>query len=297
MEAVKTIETKLPLGEAQVGFDAGMKVALATQSINNLSRESAIPFILTQPGMTIATIEQTFPAPMSRRGNIVVTSVKSFIELVNRDYEEGNSVIFAMLPSGDAGNITAIIDFHNNDNSANWCEYRIILKLSYTTEWLEWRKILNTATRQLDLAEFLEERYIDVHEANGVSGATILETALSLQAKRDVQFGSDYRLQNGDTALHFTETTSARAGQKGEIEIPKEFCLFIPIYEGFDAIPVRVLFRYRIQSGVLTFILKPVNVERLLINIREAIMTHIGEQTELPVYLGDASTVPTRKLQ
>jgi uncharacterized protein YfdQ (DUF2303 family) len=296
MEASKQPEIKSSTSEAQVGYDLAMKMAVLQQAIGNSSIVEAIPYLLTLDGIKIQTIEHTFPSPMSRRANIMVTSVKSFIELVNRDYEEGHSVIFALLPSNDAGNITAIIDFHGEDNSPSWCEYRIILKLSYTTEWLEWKKILNIATRQLDLAEFLEERYIDVHEANGVSGATILETALSLQAKRDVQFSADYRLQNGDTSLQFTETTSARAGQKGEIEIPKEFCLFIPIYEGFEAIPVRVLFRYRIKDGVLTFILKPVNVERLLINIREAIIAHIGEQTELPVYLGDANTVPSRKL-
>lgn len=297
MEATKQAECHAKTSEPQLIYDAATKIATLQQVIHNLGTPEAIPFLMLQSGINIHTIENTFPAPMSRRACIIVTSVKSFIDLVNRDYEEGHSVIFAMLPSNDAGNITAIVDFHGEDNSASWCEYRIILKLSYTTEWLEWKKILNTATRQLDLAEFLEERYIDVHEANGVSGATILETALSLQAKRDVQFSSDFRLQNGDTSLQFTETTSARAGQKGEIEIPKEFCLFIPIYEGFEAIPVRVLFRYRIKEGVLTFILRPVNVERLLINIREAIITRIGEQTELPVYLGDAQTVPDRELQ
>lgn len=296
METTKQAECPARTSEPQLIYDAATKIAVLQGVIHNSTTPEAIPFLMLQSGISIHTIENMLPTPVSRRACIIVTSVKSFIDLVNRDYEEGHSVIFAMLPSNDAGNITAIVDFHGEDNSASWCEYRIILKLSYTTEWLEWKKILNTATRQLDLAEFLEERYIDVHESNGVSGATILETALSLQAKRDVQFSSDFRLQNGDTSLQFTETTSARAGQKGEIEIPKEFCLFIPIYEGFEAIPVRVLFRYRIKEGVLTFILKPANVERLLINIREAIITHIGEQTELPVYLGDAQTVPSRKL-
>lgn len=288
----------LPLAaEAQVGFDAGQKVALAVQDIKNTGRPEAIPFLITQAGMTIKTIEETFPTPMSRRGNIIVTSVKSFIELVNRDYEEGASVIFANLPSHEAGIITAIIDFHGADNAPSWCEYRITLKLSYTVEWLEWKKVLNTPKGQLDLAEFLEERYIDVHEANGVSGATILETALSLEAKKDVNFNSAVRLQNGDTALKFMETTTARAGQQGEIEIPKEFILLIPVYEGFDSTAIRVLFRYRIRDGVIHFILKPANLERVLITIREAIIVEIGEQTELPVYLGDANTVPSRKLQ
>jgi len=299
MDHIKPSGTEIitPMSEAKVGFEAGMQLSLASQVIKNIERAEAIPFLLFQHGLTVKTIEETFPSPMSRRGNILITSVKSFIELVNRDYEEGASVIFANLSGNDPGTITAIIDFHGNDNAPSWCEYRITLKLSYTADWLEWKKVLSVPKNQIDLAEFLEERYVDVHEANGVSGATILETALTLEAKKDVNFNSAIRLQNGDSQLKFDETTTARAGQKGEIEIPKEFVLLIPVFEGFEPVAIRVLFRYRIKDGTLIFILKPVNIERVLITIREAIMATIGEQTELPVFLGDANTVPSRKLQ
>jgi len=296
METPK-VEAQAIKGDAQVVYDAAMKAAAMQSIVHNSGNNEAIPFLLMLPGATVKTIEETFPSPMSRRGNIQITSVKSFIELVNRDYEEGASVIFANLSGNDPGTITAIIDFHGNDNAPSWCEYRITLKLSYTAEWLEWKKVLSVPKNQIDLAEFLEERYVDVHEANGVSGATVLETALTLVAKKDVNFNSAIRLQNGDSQLKFDETTTARAGQKGDIEIPKEFVLCIPVFEGFEPVTIRVLFRYRITNGALTFTLKPVNIERALITIREAIMVAIGEQTELPVYLGDANTVPSRKLQ
>jgi len=287
------------IAEAQVGFDAGTKVALAEQRIKHGTEiVGGIPFLLTQSGMVVKTIEETFPAPMARRGAVAIVNVRSFIELVKREYAEGKSVIFAHLPANEPGNITAIIDYHSDKATPSWCEYRIILRLSYTPEWMEWKKMLNTAVLQLALAEFLEERYIDVQETpNGVSGATILETALSLEAKKGVLFKQANALQNGDVSLQFEETTTARAGQKGELEIPKEFLLYIPVYEGFEASAIRVLLRFRINDGALTFVLKPVNLDRALYSIREAVIALIGEETELPVYLGDAATVPARKLQ
>lgn len=283
------------VAEAQVGYEAGVKVALSEQIIKFGSPEG-MPFLLVQPGLTVKTIEETCEAPKSRRGNIIVTSVKSFIELVQREYAEHKSVIFANLPGNAAGDITAVIDFHKHDGAPSWSEYRIILQLSYTAEWIEWMKVLNKSVAQIDLAEFLEERYIDVHDANGVTGATILEVALSLEAKKGVNFKNAVRLDNGDVSLQFEETTMARAGQKGELEIPKEFTLFIPVYEGFAACPIRVLLRYRINNGAMSFICKPVNIERTLIAIREAIVQEIGDETELSVYMGNANSVPTRKL-
>jgi hypothetical protein len=89
----------------------------------------------------------------------------------------------------------------------------------------------------------------------------------------------------------------ARAGQKGELEIPKEFTLLLPVYEGFKATTIRVLLRYRINDGVLSFICKPVNIERTLIAIREAVIDQINTETHLPVYMGNASSVPSRKVQ
>lgn len=283
------------VAEAQVGYEAGVKVALSEQMIK-FGSPDGMPFLLVQPGMTVKTIEETCEAPKSRRGNIIVTSVKSFIELVQREYAEHKSVIFANLPNNAPGDITAVIDFHKHDGAPSWSEYRIILQLSYTAEWMEWLKVLNKCTLQLELAEFLEERYIDVHEANGITGATILEVALSLEAKKGVSFKNAVRLDNGDVSLQFEETTMARAGQKGELEIPKEFTLFIPVYEGFAACPIRVLLRYRIKDGVLGFICKPVNIERTLIAIREAIVQEIADETELSVYMGNANSIPTRKL-
>jgi uncharacterized protein YfdQ (DUF2303 family) len=284
------------IAEAQVGYDAGLKVALAAQNVRRT--EDGLPFIIVQSGLSIQTVETTLKAPTSRRGNILVTSVQSFIELVKREYNDKTTVIFAFLPNSEPGSIVAIVDYHSESAEPSWCEYRITLQLSHTAEWIEWKRVLGVATRQIDLAEFLEERYIDVHSTpDGVTGATILEIALSLQAKKGVTFRSEQRLQNGDSLLQYEETTTARAGQKGELEIPKEFTLMLPVYEGFQAAAIRVLLRYRINEGVLSFICKPVNIERTLIAIREAVIEQIKEETELPVYLGSAISVPARKIQ
>ena len=287
----KTIE----IAEAQVGYEAGLKVALATQTVKRT--EDGLPYIITQHGLSIQTVETTLKAPTARRGNVLVTSVQSFIDLVKREANEAKTVIFAFLPNNEPGNIVAIIDYHGEEGEPAWCEYRIVLQLSHTAEWIEWKRVLSVPTRQVDLAEFLEERYIDVcSTVDGVTGATILETALSLQAKKGVSFRSEQRLQNGDSLLQYEETTTARAGQKGELEIPKEFTLLLPVYEGFKATSIRVLLRYRINDGVLSFICKPVNIERTLIAIREAVIDQINTETQLPVYMGNANSVPSRKV-
>ena len=287
-------ETKKTLNDVQVVAELASKAMLLQQTLNQ-EAEDRIPFLLTQEGIRLTTVEALLPQPTRRQGNIAVGDVKSFIALVKREMNPETTVIFANVPNGAPGEITAVIDFHNQEGAAAWSEYRVTLKLTYTAEWMEWRKVLNTAIRQIDMAEFLEERYADVMDTPaGAKGVTMLEVAKSLEARKGVAFRSANRLDNGDVSLMFEETTTARAGQKGEIEIPKEFTLYVPVYEGFAPTAIRILFRYRIAEGVLQFVCKPVNLERYLIAVREAIIADIAQQTGLPMFLGDAGTVPAR---
>lgn len=83
------------------------------------------------------------------------------------------------------------------------------------------------------------------------TAAEFLELAQNFQATKAVNFASGTRLGNGQNQLVYEETIQARAGERGQLEIPETFTLGIPVFEGDAAYSLIARLRYRIQDGKL----------------------------------------------
>lgn len=93
-----------------------------------------------------------------------------------------------------------------------------------------------------------------------VRSTDMLTISRNLQAKKKVDFKSDQNLSNGDIQFTYNETTTGTAGQ---LEIPQEFTLGIPVYEGGAPYEVKARLRYRISEGKLTMWYDLVRPERM----------------------------------
>jgi hypothetical protein len=88
--------------------------------------------------------------------------------------------------------------------------------------------------------------------------------ARTLQAKTDVDFSSAVRLNNGQVQLKYTEQIKGTYGN-GNVDIPEEFTIAIPVYVGTPRVTIRARLRYRLVSGKLSIwydLLRPSEVER-----------------------------------
>lgn len=223
------------------------------------------------------------PLPENIRQHIALDDADSFISYVN-EFKGPTTHLFACQ---SPGKITADFDYHRapasfdgvaapgrREHSASWT-------MPYSEEWRRWTGVDNKPLSQHSLAEFLEENLSDIVEP---AGASVLEVAAKLSVKRKVEFESGTRLSDGTIQITYREEDSA-AG-RGQMAIPTEFTIGVPVFFGGAPYKVRVFLRYKIEEGKLTFRL--VMHRRTFIEqdaVRES-ATHVGDSTGLKVLFG-----------
>jgi uncharacterized protein YfdQ (DUF2303 family) len=207
-----------------------------------------IAAILTVPtGYTTKTVdleELRAPyrsGPVRKAGLYTVRDVNSFLTYYLK--HAGDEAETWVTP----GEVTAVLNASATDH-AHWEDHRLALQLRHSPEWERWVGKSGQLLGQDRFAEFLEEGAADVVQPDM---ATVLEVVQSLEATTRVDFESAYRTADGQRGFKYVETTTARAGQKGELEIPSCFVLALRVYEGQDPINVTARFRYRINGDEL----------------------------------------------
>lgn len=199
----------------------------------------------------VIDFEPMHPRPRRAKGTVVVATVDSFCNLV------------ASLSGGFAGtagadNVTRVYADEAgviavlNDNDAGrpgWCDHRVYLPFTADNRYGAWVQASGRMMEQVAFAEFIED---NVEAVNQPTGADMLELAQSFRASRNATFSSDKRLKSGQTQVTYQEVLEASAGKAGNIEIPDELLLVVPILKRGPAQQVRVKFRYRLHDGQLT---------------------------------------------
>lgn len=137
-----------------------------------------------------------------------------------------------------------------------WGEHLATLTLTKSPSWLAWTAKDGVLMPQAQFAEFIELNAADVLDP---SSADLLDLAQTFEATKAVEFESSERLADGQIRLAYRETVQAKAGQKGDVEIPAEIKLGVRPYIGGPVYGVRARFRYRIdreQHLTLGFVLE-----------------------------------------
>lgn len=210
---------------------------------------------------------------------VTLTDLASFVAYVNDFKTEGATRVF--LDASDHPAITAILDYHVPQGAVARCAHRAIYAPDLDAGWQAWTDIDQKPVQQLSFANFLEEHLRDVVEP---AGAKVLETVASLKAKKNVEFESGVELQSG--AIQFVHKETVEGQGKGEVEIPAQFELGLPIFFNGPAYKMTCLLRYRIQEGKLFFIVKIHQREALVRDALGEIVERIQAETGLAVHFG-----------
>ena len=229
-----------------------------------------------------ASLEQFKKAPARKRVNLDFAETDSFIEYVN-EQKEPETRIFSLVCNPPNYAITAVIDYHGQGvGDPQRMEHQATLKLRATDEWGTWRNLNKKGMTQSEFAIFLEDHQPEIVDP---SGSDILEIASTMEATKEVSFRSSLRLDNGTTKFKFDEDMSATAGVTGELEIPNEFTISVPIFQGEKPRNVLARFRYSLRSGNLTFryeLIRPKEEERKTV---DNLSKRIREKTKIPVFI------------
>jgi uncharacterized protein YfdQ (DUF2303 family) len=129
-----------------------------------------------------------------------------------------------------------------------WCQHLATLHLQKSEEWILWNAHNKQVKSHEDFAQFIEDNLPDIVKP---APATMLELVRTLQAKAEISCDSVART-NAGAKIHFNEVVKGVAGAAGELEIPSQFTVSIPVYIGSPKVDLTARLRYRLASGKLT---------------------------------------------
>lgn len=183
--------------------------------------------------------------PRRAAASRTVTDAASFVAYLQKHGTPATEV-WADTPKSS---VVAVIDAHEGaERAAGWQGHKLTLSLEKTPAWVAWNELSGKLVDQVDFAEFIENRTLDVKDPDA---ATLLEVANRLIVKKSVDFESGVRMQDGQTRLEYKETLSSKVGEKGHIDIPNQLTLVLKPYVGGPSYHVYARFRYRLQGSSL----------------------------------------------
>ncbi len=239
--------------------------------------------IIVPDGFRIEAAHDPYALPPHIIATAVVVDQRSSLSAYVNRFSDDRSILIA---DYDAGSIKAVLDWHFDNEMVDGASldpqprgHTCTLALRPSEEFKRWAEMENTFHGQAEFAAFLEENAVDVIDPEP---AVLIEISRDLEGTQGVTFKSSTRLENGDRSFVYETETRAR----GDIKVPREFVLSIPLYEGEQPVPLRCAFRWRINGGHLQmgFVWRRVEYQRRATFAEIAFAA--AEETGRPVFFG-----------
>ena len=246
----------------------------------------ATPYLILKESQQVHDLEQLLPNPVRKRDTVDLERADSFIRYVNAHKIPDTSAIYQSSNSKGETSFKAIIDDHQigENGTPNWQSHKVIYTPKTSREWCIWNEWNKREASQEHFAAFIEDNMPDIIEPNG---SILLEIVRTLESKKNVNFKSGVRLDNGDFSIQYEETSTAKAGEKGTLDIPQIIKLSIPVYDGGANYEVEARFRYRISDGRLRMWYELVRLQDIIKHATDIISKQIGQGIDgVPIYYG-----------
>lgn len=200
-------------------------------------------------GIKVIDTDEWGERPRHKRARRALTDAKSFVDYVNR-HKTADTEVYAHTLSSS---VVAVLDSHGQSDGvelyglAGWQAHKAELRLEHTKSWLAWAaRDLGTNERawfdQAEFAEFIEANALDVTRPEH---GTLIDIATTFEAKQKADFSAAVDRESGAVKFEYSETVGAKAGQKGDLTVPREIELALRPYVGGPVYKVVASFRYR----------------------------------------------------
>ncbi len=226
------------------------------------------------------------PHPRRKTGTVHVQDATSFIGYLAKHGLPESEVYADLARMGLVGVLNAHQEAVYDEaapNLAGHGDHRVVLELVTTDAWKAWVGNDKQKMNQQQFAEFIEDRANDVVDPDA---ATMLEIAQSLIATTGTDFKSAHRLTDGQVKFKYEETTQARAGEAGDIEIPGQFTVAVAPFEGSPPVELIARFRYRLSSAGLAVFYALRNPQDVAREAFEAYVDTVEDSILQPLFKG-----------
>lgn len=227
-----------------------------------------------------ARFDKLNSTPRRAEGIVQPQTLEALINYVDYHHDIAATTVWV---GAETGKVIAVINDHAGaDGAPGWGDHRAIFEPRMTPEWLRWKRADGSWLEQEAFAELLEDGLTEIAEP---AGATLLEVASTMSGKTEVSWEQATRLDNGAISAKYVEDVKAGAGARGDLEIPTQFTLVLPVFAGEDAIQIEARLRWRLRAGKLLLGFKLDNPHRA---VQESV-DRISDQLAGPfshVYIG-----------
>lgn len=238
---------------------------------------NGVPVLVLPTDLSVKTFEHTLAAPIRKAGTITLNDAESFIAVVVDQQTEDTRLFSTISPP----TFTAV--FNHHAAGAGWGDHKAKYNAPLAPEWTAWTGVDGQKLNQVQIAQFIENNLVDVVEPDG---ATLLEICRTLEAKKKVTFASSIRLSDGNNQFTFNEEVSGSA-QQGQLQIPEQFVIGVPVFENGEKWRVDVRLRYRIEDGGrLVMWVELVRPHKVIEEAVKELRTKIAEGTGLAILNG-----------
>lgn len=239
----------------------------------------------------VTDLESYLPAPRRKHGITCLQDQQSFVSVVKEHFVEGNTHIYA---DQKKYCVTAVLNGDGKptdvSDGAAWGDYRAVLQLEKTPEWMHWEHLDGRMISQEEFAEHVEDGLLEIINPDS---ATMLELVQSFHASTNFNFKEQKILATGERQFTHDETITAMAGRNADLVIPSEIELAIKPFVGSEQ-PYKVTarFRFRLNGGKLTLGYKMNRPDVILRTAFQDTVSWIASDTSLAVLSGE----PTKAL-
>lgn len=243
-------------GVAETEAEAVARVATHAARPTLLEEERHYAFVVPD-GSKVETVLGPLErmSPERKRGTARLLDADSFAAYFLKHHEADQSDIYAD-PDPARPTVVGVLngfgerqDDADVDPTLGFGDHRVQLVFRHTPAWQRWIALNDKLVNQVQFALHLEASLPDIVTPEG---AQLLELAQSFQAKTKVAFESAHDIGSGQRQLVYREETTASAGTRGDITIPREFVIGIAPYEGSPPYRLTARLRYQIREGQLS---------------------------------------------
>lgn len=253
-----------------------------------IRHDGLVPLTIVPVGYTLQSLEQYQTTPTRIKQSVLAYDADSFVKYFV-DYCNPDSRVFYDIQTPK---IIGVIDYHAQQDSENtngptpkWNQHTVQFGFRPSKEWSIWSAKSKHAFSQADFAAFIEENLPDIVSP---ASADMVQIAKTFEIKKNINFSSDTRLENGQVQLTYEEEIRGTAS-KGAMEIPTSIKLGIAPYEGTDNYSVEARLRYRLKEGQLSIWYELVRPHKVIEDAVKTILDRIKQGITNPITFGALS--------
>ncbi|HEV7344169.1 MAG TPA: DUF2303 family protein [Devosia sp.] len=214
----------------------------------------------------------------------VVVEPKSFKDYIVA-FKSSTAICKASLGHNE---IVAVLDYHGGAREGDRdsalpqrAVHTVTLKCPFDLDYAKWRGVFDKPLTQNGFGNVLEDL---VHTISEPAVADLQEAIDELRIDRAVRFKSGVNRRNGTVQLTYEEIEGDGDNGGGKVNLPEEIKIIVPIFQGGPLIELVAKLRYRMEKGVVAFIVTVPGLDKIERDQFRRIGEEVRTETDTPVF-------------